>query len=64
MTTTIPEKCQACEVRDAVPACKWFLTYSKSLPLCKRCSRMLANRLPAIAKEVCMGKARKAKQTV
>ena len=57
-----PEKCQACEIRDADPRETWWLTYSKSLKLCKRCARMLAQRLPALAKEVCMGKVLKAKR--
>ena len=51
--TTDPDKCQACEIREADPKEEWWLTYSKSLKLCKRCARMLAHRLPAIAKEVC-----------
>lgn len=49
----IPDKCQACELRDADPKETWWLTYEKSLKLCRRCARMLAQRLPAIAKEVC-----------
>ena len=57
-----PDKCQACEIREADPKEEWWLTYSKSLKLCKRCARMLAKRLPAFAKEVGMGKKRKARR--
>lgn len=53
---TCPEKCQACEIRDADPKETWWLTYSKSLKLCKRCARLLAKRLPAIARSICKPK--------
>ena len=57
-----PDKCEACEIRDADPKETWWLTYDKNLKLCRRCARMIARRLPSIAKEICMGKQRKAKR--
>jgi len=53
---TCPDKCEACEIRDADPKETWWLTYAKSLKLCRRCARLLAKRLPAIARDVCKPK--------
>ena len=55
------EKCQACLERQADPSEEWWLTYAKSLKLCQRCARLLAKRLPAIAREVCGAKRAKAR---
>ena len=51
-----PELCQGCLEKPADPKEEWWLTYSKSLKLCKRCARLLAKRLPAIARDVCKPK--------
>jgi len=59
----IPEikKCQGCLERDADPREEWWITYTKSVKLCKRCARKLSGHFMAYVEQTCRIKQPKGK---
>lgn len=58
---TMIQKCEGCRERDADPREEWWITYKKSVKLCKRCARMLASHFMAFVSQTCRPQGRKRK---